>query len=225
MTAKLEDSVAEQLSELAIPADRPLIISDADEVLLTFVEALERFFQSRGNYLKTDSFRITGNVHRQDDDSRLSGKEVKAELDAFFSEGMHLQSVVDGAVDALAALSIRATVLVLTNVPLAQRSDRQERLASFGIDYPVIANSGMKGPAVAVLAAQVDAPVFFLDDLPPNLTSVKDAAPDVHRLHFMADDRLRKMVPQADFATAFFDNWREIHDHIAETIDEWEQNG
>ena len=42
------------------------------------------------------------------------------------------------------------------------------------MDYPVIVGSGLKGPAVAWLTRHIDAPVFFLDDIPHNIDSVAE---------------------------------------------------
>ncbi len=74
-------------------------------------------------------------------------------------------------------LAEHAQIVVLTNLPLAQREARQENLKQNGMDYPVIVGSGPKGPAVKWIAQNVDAPIFFLDDIFHNINSVADHAP------------------------------------------------
>ncbi len=66
----LHKDVATQLDDLHLVADRPLIISDADEVLVQFAAGLEFYLQGQGLYFDISSFAITGNVRRQSDSSR-----------------------------------------------------------------------------------------------------------------------------------------------------------
>ena len=47
----------------------------------------------------------------------------------------------------------------------------------------------------------------FIDDLPPHHGSVKRAAPDVFRLHMVADARLHGLIPAAPDADARIDDW------------------
>jgi hypothetical protein len=64
----------------------------------------------------------------------------------------------------------------------------------------------------------VAGPVFFLDDIPHNINSVAEDAPDVHCIHFIADPRLQKLIGKADGATKRIDIWAEVHDYIAGQI-------
>ncbi len=216
--ALLHADTRAQLAGLTFSPDRPLIICDADEVLFMFLEGLERFLNRRDLILDLKSFALTGNIRTAADNRALAGSEVKALLDDFFfTETAHLEPA-PGAADALSSLSAHADIVILTNLPHAQRASRVECLARHGMAYPVIANSGPKGPAVAAMIAGHQQPIIFLDDLPPNLQSVAEHAPHVTRIHMIADPRLRRLIPACPSAHARHDDWPDAHAFIATTI-------
>lgn len=213
MTLPVE--VEEQIRALSLTPGRPLIISDADEVLVQFAAGLDIFLRERDLYFDIASFAITGNVRRLSDDEAIDAAEVQSLLQIFFRERTEHLPAVPGAAEALEKLSTRAHVVVLTNIPAEQRDARIRGLAKHGINYPVIANSGLKGFAVRRLADLVgDAPVLFLDDIPHNITSVAEEASDVHRIHFVADPRLAKLLKPAEHCHHRIDDWDSAHDYI-----------
>src|ERR1700761_1916679 len=98
-----------------IARGRPLVIVDADEVLLQFVAGLDRFLHERGLYLDLSSYRLHGNVKRLDDHTPVLDVEVTALLEEFRSDLDWLEAV-DGAHTALASLEGTASIVVLTNI-------------------------------------------------------------------------------------------------------------
>jgi hypothetical protein len=186
---------------------RPLIICDADEVLLQFLSCLESFMQSRGYYLDLGSFRIHGNIKHKDTHEPVADEGVTQLIADFFeSRTRHLEPV-PGAAAALKELSHRAQIVILSNLPETSRDARIENLAEHGMSYPVIAGKGPKGPVVRTLIAEHDKPVVFVDDLPPNISSVAAETPQVHRLHFIADPRLARLMPASPDAHRRIDDW------------------
>jgi len=186
---------------------RPLIICDADEVLLLFIAGLERFMAPKGLYLDLAFFGITGNVKRRDDGAALAAAEVSALIQEFFATAIADLDPAPGAADALDALSAHADIVILTNVPAAHRAARAAHLAGLGMNYPVLANAGPKGPAVAELASERSGPIFFIDDLHPNIASVAEKAAHVTRIHFIADPRLKALAPPSKHAHHLAANW------------------
>ena len=215
----LHESVIPQLDELNLERGRPLIISDCDEVLVWFLKGLERYLEANGLWIDLQSFALTGNIKRRDTDEPLPKEEMPALLQGFFDTETHRLEAVEGAAEALSDLSQRAQVVVLSNLPLSQRRTRIENLASQGIDYPVIANQGLKGAPVKKLAELVEAPVFFLDDLPPNITSVAEAHEPSHRIHFIADDRLAKLLGPAEDSHFHTTDWEAAKRFIEEKLE------
>lgn len=205
--SELHPEVLEQIAAITIDPARPLIISDADEVIFAFIRGLERYLHRHDLYLRLESFALTGNIRDRKTGEALSREGVHDRLEGFFAAETLTLEPVDGVTAALGALSARAQILVLSNLPLPQREARQRALAQHGMDYPLIANIGAKGPAVAALVAGLKAPAFFLDDLPHNIESVAEMAQQVTRIHFVADHRLAELIEKADHAHARIDDW------------------
>lgn len=208
-----------QLDALPLQSDRPLIITDADEVIAQFIVGLERFLERNGFWLDLQSFAISGNVRRAEDQSIVERAEVQELLAQFFAADTEILLPVPGAADALSALSQRTQIIVLSNVPQPQRAARQRWLSQHGMNYPLVANSGPKGAAVRHLRSNIEAPIFFLDDLPPNLASVSELVDDVHLLHFIADSRLAALMGPAPGCHLHTTSWDDAHDYIAQQLD------
>ena len=209
--------IMDQLEALNLHETRPLIITDADEVLLRFMERVEHYLDTLGLWIDLSSFALGSNIKSKETNEPV---KVPTLIDDFFaSETPHIEAA-HGAADALAALSEVAQIVVLTNLPAPHRDDRIANLKGHGMDYPVVVNSGLKGPAVKWLAEKVDGPVFFLDDIPHNVDSVAEHAPHVHTIHFVADPRLAKLINKAEGAKARIDVWAEAHEFIAGKIAE-----
>ena len=141
------------------------MIVDADEVLLRFVEGFDRFLDRQGLFLDLTSYRLHGNVKRQDDRTPVLDVEVTALLDEFRRDLDWLEHV-EGARDSLHALSQKLDIVVLTNISPTQAVARLRNLEGFGLDLPLVANSGLKGEAVKALASRSGRPSFFVDDIP-----------------------------------------------------------
>jgi hypothetical protein len=206
------------VGDLKLAPDRPLIICDADEVLVQFLVGLERFLLRNNRKLTLKSFAIHGNVVDAGTGETITHDEVTALLKKFFDDDTHQLDPVPGAADALSALSTRAQIVILSNLPETARETRRVHLTSHGMDYPVIAGSGPKGPIVREIVRGLKSPVVFIDDLPPHLTSVAQEAPQVHRLHFVADRRLARMIEPARDAHRRIDDWPNARTWIESVI-------
>lgn len=214
----LHDDVLSQLEALRLTPERPLIVSDADEVIFAFVRSLEGFLLDNGHFMDLQSFALRGNIRDSNTKEPVSAEMVKSLIGDFFSERTEQIEPVDGAAEALAALSERAQVLVLSNVPLDQIPARRRALVKNGMDYPLVANIGRKGSAMAYLAERHEAPMFFLDDIPHNISSVAQKANAVTRLHFIADHRLRNLLGAADDADVRIDDWPGVRRFIEDRL-------
>lgn len=207
---RVEPEVQAQLDALELAPGRPLVITDADEVLFQFMKGLEGYLESRGLYFDWASFSLYGNIRRRHDHSVVEHRDLADHLAAFFAAHAAELEAVEGAAAALAALSQRAQVVVLSNVPLPQREDRARALRRHGMDYPLVANRGPKGGAVAQLAARVQAPAVFIDDIPLNHQSVRASGATVHCLHYVADRRLAALLGPAEHCDLACSDWAEL---------------
>jgi hypothetical protein len=189
-------------------AERPLLIVDADEVILRFAGGFDLFLSGRGLFLDLTTYRLHGNVKRKSDNIPLLDVEVTALLDEFRGD-LDWLDAVEGATDVLRGLQPALNIVVLSNVTEAQAPARLRNLAKHRLAMPLMVNSGPKGPAVKALAARAARPTFFVDDIPQHHASVADAAPDVFRIHLIGDERLKPLLPPSLHAHLRADNWRD----------------
>ncbi len=199
---------------------RPLIISDCDGVLLNFIDPFVAYLASEhGLTLRMTSFALSGNIHD------AAGEPVDAArfpmlLDGFFTTHMPTQTPIDGAVAALADLAADCDIVILTNIGDRHAATRTTELERLGMPYRVIGNLGPKGGPVAGLVESFQPSLaVFIDDLPPHHSSAKKLAPAVHRLHMVAEEPLRELIPPAPDADARIDDWAEAHAHIRRLIE------
>ena len=218
MIKDLPENTANQISLVSINRDKPLIISDADEVLVVFMARFELFLKSQDCFFDWSSFRLTGNIHRKSDNYTFSQEEVLSLLDRFFAEETLDLDAVPGAIKALQFLSSRAQVVILSNVPSSYHNERKKCLIKHGMNYPLIVNDGLKGPAVKALAGMARAPVFFIDDSPKHIESVATLTDHVRRIHFVHDPRLAELVGPAPDSHYRIDTWSETRATIEKEL-------
>lgn len=215
----MEQHVQSQLEGLDLDPGRPLIVTDADEVVAYFIAGLERFLERQGHWLDLKSFAITGNIRQHGSNEAITREKVQDLLAEFFTTDTELLDPVDGAAEALLALNNRAQIIVLSNVPPSALEARQRWLRRHGMDYPLVANSGSKGLPLRFLASRISAPVFFLDDLPPHLDAVAEQASSVCLLHFIADKRLAALVGPANSCHMHTSHWPDARAFIEARLD------
>jgi len=211
MTQSNPVSKVQDLGEMGLRQDRPLLIVDVDEVLGLFMQGFGDFLAGRGLEMRIDRFALFQNIFRPGESEHLDLAEGKTHFDDFFRYGCGDMVPAAGGAEALAALADHAGIVILSNAPGQARMARTRWLARHGMDYPLILNSGPKGPLVSGLARQVRGPVVFIDDLLSNLSSVAEAAPEVHRFQHVADERLRPLAPADLQAHRRIDHWPDLH--------------
>lgn len=208
-------AVLAQLERLELVRGRPLFVVDADEVLFAFMEELLTFFAGRGLGFEWRSFALQGNVI----DAAgvpVTQEVLRGHLGEFFVARTEALAPVPGAAEGLKALAaLGVQIVVLSNVPPGQQAARARALAAGGMDWPLIANEGRKGPAVRWLAERVAAPVAFVDDIGHQHESVAAEAPQVFRIQFSAHPRLRELQVRSPAVQHVASDWEEIAATVA----------
>jgi hypothetical protein len=197
----------EQIEAAGLAPGRPLLAVDADEVLVHFAPHLARWLEGLGWRLALTEYRLDGAIRRVGTGEAAGIEQGRGLLRRFFDEETHRQDAMAGAAEGLAALAGGAQIVVLTNVPAPARAARVSNLAGHGMAFPVIANEGGKGPALAELARRVAAPVAFVDDSPGQIVSARRHAPGVRRIHFTGSDYLRPVMPVVAEADHSIGDW------------------
>ncbi len=213
----IDPETLRQIEELSLDP-RPLLVLDADDVLLHFINPCPRFLEANGHELRMGSFRLTGNVFEKASGRPLEQEQVRALLDAFFAAQAEWQTLHDGAAEALAELRRGAEIVMLTAMPHRFRDIRRAHLDALGLPYPLLTTEMAKGPAIARRRGDSSRPVAFVDDLPPNLVSAREFVPDAHLFHLMVDERLRTLLPPVPAGVTLVQSWTQALPLIAEAL-------
>ena len=185
------------------------MIVDVDEVLGLFMQGFGAFIAERGYELRVDRFALFQNIYRPGAAEHLDLAEGRRLFEDFFRTGCGEIEPAPGAVEALAALSRRAEILILSNAPAEAERLRGAWLKRHGLPQALILNTGPKGPITAALVAQTDQRTAFVDDLIPNLDSVAEHSPATATFQHVADLRLRPLAPRSDRHRRI-DDWAEL---------------
>jgi len=200
--------------------NRPLLITDCDEVLLHMVSHFDAWLGEAHNIrfaFETGSF--GGAMTDAASGEAVAEDRVWPLLEQFFRGEMHRQTLVPGAVEALGRIGEVADIVILTNLGDEAHPWRVDQLARHGIRHEVVCNRGGKGvPARALIDRYGATNAAFVDDLPVHHASVAKHAPEVHRLHMIAEPRLASVIPPAEHAHARIDDWPPASGWIIERL-------
>lgn len=214
----LSETTHLQIEAVKIESDRPLVICDVDEVVVHFTRDLEAYLTQQDMWLETTAFALNGMIMSRATGRPIFSHDVGPLIERFFADRtLHLEPI-DGAVEALLEIARHAGIVMLTNLPHASADHRRQNLERHGLSFPVITNSGPKGPAVRLLAAKSSHVAVFIDDSPNFIISARDHAPHVHLVHFLHDARFSRHVQPMDFVSLRTASWAEAGPHIRTLI-------
>jgi len=189
--------------------NRPLLITDCDEVLLHMVGPFGAWLDEAHDIeFAMDQPDFGNALTRRADNSTVKTEHIWPLLDKFFTTEMHRQTLVPHAARALATIAELADIVVLTNLTDEFHGSRVAQLDAVGIRHRVQCNQGGKGKPVADLVAEYQPSVtVFVDDLPDHHASVARYAPQVWRLHMVAEEQVARHRPNAPQSHARIDDW------------------
>ncbi|OHD03747.1 MAG: hypothetical protein A2885_03510 [Sphingopyxis sp. RIFCSPHIGHO2_01_FULL_65_24] len=196
--------------------NRPLVITDCDEVLMHMVVPFAQWVdQEHGVLFRIEDASFAGALKRKECGTPLEAAEVWPLLDGFFTTEMTRQYPIPGALAAMAEIARHADIVVLTNVGPEHQQRRIDQLALHDFHAPVIGSRGGKGEPVRRLIEEYQPSVaVFIDDLGGHHTSVAQEAPEVWRLHFVGEPAIADKIAPSKHAHARIDNWAEAQDWI-----------
>lgn len=202
---------------------RPLLISDCDDVILHFAPHFAEWVaEAHGLRFRLDAPGFAGAL------TDAGGEPVPRErvwplLDLFFEEEMHRQSLAPGALAALRRIGEVADIVILTNIGDQFHANRIAQLERFEIRHRVLCNQGGKGrPVLELVETMGPGVAVFVDDLDVHHESVATHAPDVWRLHMIAEPVRAGLTPPAAHAHARIDDWHEAAGWILARFEEGE---
>ena len=160
----ISEATLGQLETLSFTG-RPLVICDVDEVIVHFTRDFENYIGLEELWLDTSSFALNGNIKCRKTGQPAEDARVADLISRFFDERTRHMEPIDGAIDSLLHIGETADVVLLTNLPHTSGDHRRENLAGHGLPFPVVTNSGPKGPAIRDLLrrARQEGAVFIHD--------------------------------------------------------------
>ena len=199
-----------QISGLNIDPTLPLMIFDADEVLVHFAEPFSNYLKKHNHRLHLTGYRLDNAIKKSETDDVADPETAKDLVWGFINEETKNQPAAKGAPEALKKLQEYAQIIILSNVPHSVHDDRVLNLKSIGMDYPLISNEGMKGPAVKEILKDHKAESFFIDDNPYQVESVYNDNKDTVCVHFSVCDLVKPYMPKAVGASIEPTSWDDL---------------
>jgi len=213
-----EQALPAEIATLRLDPAAPLVVVDVDEVLAMFMRGFEHFLGGQGLEMRITRFALFQSIFRPGDEEHLDVAAGRQLFELFFEADVEDIDPAPGAAAALRRLAETAQIVILTNAPAHGRAPRGRWLVKHGFNYPMVVNSGLKGPSVAAMAAMTTGRAAFVDDLLPNLDSVAAEAPAVATFQYVADERLRPLAFANPAKHPRIDDWEELGRAIAAAI-------
>ena len=213
-----------QISKLNIDPNLPLMIFDADEVLVHFAEPFATYIKKHNHRLHLTGYRLDNAIKKADTDEVADPDTAKDLVWGFINEETKSQPAAKGAPQALKKLQAYAQIIILSNVPHSVHDDRVANLKSLNMDYPLISNEGMKGPAVKEILRNHKAQSFFIDDNPYQVESVYNDNQQTVCVHFSVCDLVKPYMPKAVGASIEPTSWEDLVDQLIGYLKDDEEN-
>ncbi len=208
--------------------NRPLIISDCDEVLLHMVSPFRDWLsETQGVEFRMESNDFSRALRWHDSGEYLAPEEIWKMLGGFFDTEMHRQTPIPGAIEAITSLREHADVVILTNLVDKRQEMRTAQLLEHGLDARVFTNQGPKGPALQAILKEYDpSKAIFIDDLAQHHRSAREtitaAGGTVTTLHLCGEPLLAPHIDCAHtsgHADARIDSWDEALPWLLDEIE------
>lgn len=207
-----------QLKSLTLNGSRPVIISDADEVILHFSDMLSEYLLSQGMYINFTSYALEGNIRYTENDKPVDTGLFRAIIDDYFENYVEKQPLVKDVARHLENLSEICDIVILTNIPHHFADRRRKQLREAGLNYPMISSSGPKGPIMKAIRKLTNKKLIFIDDISHHHKSVAKAVPDTLRIQYIANDHLNSIEEKSKYCHHRCRDWSHIEQVIRDYL-------
>ncbi|SVC15862.1 uncharacterized protein METZ01_LOCUS268716 [marine metagenome] len=216
ISTSLDHEVLNQIESLDLNKDQPLLISDADEVILNFVRTFETYLNNIGLYYDLSSYALFGNIKKIEKNIPIANDEIIKHITNFYNLHTEEISFVDESVECLKRIDndLGIQIIILSNLPHHNREKREISFKNNGLNFPIISNSGLKGLAVKQIAKKQENKIFFIDDISANLLSAYNEVDGIKLIHYISDERLEKLASTPKEINFKAKNWKEIYNYL-----------
>ncbi|MBL4800819.1 MAG: hypothetical protein JKY45_02925 [Emcibacter sp.] len=208
----------EQLKLLSFNNSRPIIISDADEVILHFAHILSDYLHTQGMYVNFTSYALEGNIKYLKNDEPVNSDLFKELIDDYFDHYVEKQPLVKNVHKHLKNLSEFCDIVILTNIPHDYADRRRKLLRDQGLNYPMISSSGPKGPVMKAIRKLTSEKLIFIDDISHHHESVARYVPDTFRIQYIANTQLSDIEEKSKHCHHRCRDWSHIEQVIREYL-------
>ena len=203
---------------LNINDNLPLLISDADEVIFEFMESFEEYLLLNNMYFSYKSFKLNGNIYNKKNNTPINSNNIPIIISNFFQEYAIKMPLIKGAKSALEELSKVMNIIILSNIPKDYAANRIQCLKNNNMDYAFISNEGPKAIRCSELQKLTNKKVFFIDDLPNQISSVSTNCKSITTIHFLQNKKLLKLLPDVNNCDFQSNNWESVLNFIYKNI-------
>ena len=206
----MKKKLLEAINKISLSNDLPLLILDADEVLLYFAIPFSNFLEKNGWKLKLTDYRLDNAIFNKRNNKLASEQMYKILINKFIEEETYNQPAISDAIKELNQIKKIAQIVILSNVPRKFEKDRIFNLRKNNLNFPLICNEGCKGEALRILSKKTLKKVIFVDDNPYQIKSAAKCAPKIIRSHFTICDLVKSVMPKSKYANYEPKNWKEL---------------
>ena len=203
-------STQEQISKVTLNPSEPLIIIDADEVIVHFAKPFSIYLKERGLILKLNGYTLKNAILDLELKTPIDPRKANSLIIDFIKFNTACQPATPFSVKTLDRLSTIAQIIILSNVPRYAHAERIKNFKYLGLNYQFLSNVGPKGPAVKLISEKVNTRVIFIDDNNLQIESAKAFVPAAFRLHFTGCELVRPHLVKTEAATHMPKSWKEV---------------
>ena len=205
-------------NEIKIDKYLPLLICDADEVIFKFMDSFEEYLDLNNMFFTYKSFKLHGNIFEKKNNKQINGNNIPDIIKDFFFHYAIKMPLIEGAKEVLEELNKVMNIVILSNIPKASSLDRIQCLKDNNMNYPFISNEGPKNNRCIELEKLTEKKVFFIDDLPNQISSVSNNCKNIITIHFLENKKLIKIIPNVSNSNYKVNNWIDVKNIILNNI-------
>ncbi len=116
--------------------------------------------------------------------------------------------LVKDASYSLRALADRFNIVILSNIPFQFYEKRKKALIKYNLNFPFFANKGPKGKAVKHISKIYKGDLWFIDDSPYQVKSVKLETEKTNTILFISNKKLERLMNNKNYGDFFSNTWK-----------------
>ena len=197
-----------KLTTYKVIKEKPLIVCDADEVIFDFMNSFEKYLHTKNLYFNWKSYALEGNIINNNNEALNKG-QITNIINNFFQSKTESMNLVKGVVDSLQILSRKYNIIILSNIPIQFYEKRKIALKKYKINFPFFANTGPKGKAVKYISDIHKGEIWFIDDSPYQIRSVKLEEKNIKTILFVGNNKLEALIKSKRHCDHFSNKWED----------------